>query len=98
MSSNFQKDFNKGRKRMKYGMISIFGVVVLAFISYASLLSKYKYIIQEPAVSYDYNRNTAPQSHFCNEYKEENGCISFTDELGMGQKICGQYKIITTKK
>lgn len=39
------------------------------------------------------NANGVTQTYFTRDYSEEDKCITFKDEFGVEQKVCGQYQI-----
>ena len=39
------------------------------------------------------NTNGVTTTYFTRDYSEEDKCITFKDEFGVEQKICGQYQI-----
>lgn len=33
-------------------------------------------------------------TYYCKDFREENGCVLFKDNIGWERKICGSYQII----
>ena len=68
------------------GLIALFLILIVA--GNAELRSNGYIEIQVP------DMRGSHDSYWCKEYREENGCVVFTDALGKTRKICGSYQII----
>jgi len=78
-----------GTKIFFWGVVAIVLIVFIAILVGNSQLRSEGYIkIEVPDMRGSYT------SYWCKEYKEENGCVIFTDHSGRTRKICGSYQII----
>ena len=69
---------------MTYAIFGITAILILGMIN--SIIfhgEKIHYQIISPNGDY----------HLTSEIKEENGCIVFTDEIGIENRVCGSYTV-----
>ena len=76
----------------------IIGLVILLFIG--SFIFRGYFVATNTGSLYEITvpmYNGTSQTHLTKKYKEHNGCVTFVDEFGFKQSICGNYNITQWK-
>lgn len=73
----------------KYFWVIFVGIIVIGLCSgIVSMSGGYTVQITTP----DYNGDGG-ETYLIKAYREENGCVIFTDMMGIERRICGEYRV-----
>lgn len=93
-NSNFDKKFNSTFNFVKVFIGIVFVLIIGSFVFRGYYMASNNGTMYEITVPM---YNGTSQSHLTKKYKEHNGCITFVDEFGFKQTICGNYNITQWK-
>ena len=84
--------FDKQKRRVNWFAWAIIGFIAIAIIGVVAtdtqLRAKGYTRIHVPDTKGSYS------TYYCKNYREENGCVIFKDNMGWERKICGTYQIV----